>query len=375
MKFIILMSQCRKACFTWNNYPEDWVFRLETYFNEGTVQYMCGGQELAPTTGTPHIQGYMSWKNPTRYAALAKRFHCTFLTANGSDAQNRAYCSKDNNNFREWGTPKDEAKNQGKHGIKGKAFGKEGGDLEKKRWEDALKAARENRIEDIPADIYIRHCRNIEYIRAQNEPRPEDLDGELKNLWIHGPAGVGKSKVARLIGQRSFYCKNLNKWWDNYKGEPFVIIDEVSTKNADWMGDLLKIWCDRYAFNAEMKGSTKNIRPKCIIVTSNYSINELWPPNNDLALNEAIVRRFHQTQMLALGGKWSMKNLEEFAEQNIKKYDLAQYKQVAKPKPPTPTPEDDAASVELHEEEVEEPTGFNFREEEEDIDYLLNLEF
>jgi len=120
---------------------------------------------------------------------------------------------------------------------------------------------------------------------------------------------------------------------------------------------------------------TKNIRPKCIIVTSNYSINELWPPNNDLALNEAIVRRFHQTHMLTLGGKWSMKNLEEFAEQNIKKYDLAQYKQVAKPKPPTPTPEDDAASVELHEEEVEEPTGFNFREEEEDIDYLLNLEF
>jgi len=294
---------------------------LEKYYQTGTVQYMCAGEEIAPTTGTPHLQGYISWKKETRFAGLAKTWHCTFIIANGNDHENRAYCSKTrpgkdpipNGVFREWGEPKLTAK--------------DGGEGEKARWTNARQAAKEGRMDDIPDDIYIRYCKNLEWIRAQNEPRPKDLDGDLKHIWIHGPAGVGKSRIARILGGDSIYCKNLNKWWDGYKGEAFVIIDELSTKNAEWMGDLLKIWADRYAFNSETKGSSKMIRPICIIVTSNYSINELWSPAQDSALNEALVRRFHQIHLLAPGNmKWSEENLKEEANKWAAKWGLEEYR-------------------------------------------------
>jgi len=336
---------------------------LEKYYQTGVVQYMCAGEEVAPTTGTPHLQGYISWKKETRFASLAKKWHCTFLVANGNDHENRAYCSKTrpgkdpvpNKVFREWGEPKVTSEEGGRAG------GHLGGEAEKRRWEDARLAAKEGRMEDIPADIYIRYCKNLEWIRAQNEPVPKDLDGELKHVWIHGPAGVGKSRVARILSGGNFYSKNLNKWWDGYKGQPFVVIDEVSTKNAEWMGDLLKIWADRYAFNSETKGSSRVIRPICIIVTSNYSINELWSPAQDLALNEALVRRFHQVHMLAPGGmKWTEANLISEAAKWAQMWGLEEYRNFKVKEQPS--------KAQVQEEFPRE------RESEEEIDFFLNLD-
>jgi len=337
---------------TWNNYPENWIEILEKYYQEGRVQYMCGGEEVAPTTGTKHIQGYISWKNECRFAALAKKLKCTFLMANGNDHENRAYCSKTrtgdipNTVFREWGEPKLTAR--------------DGGEKEKARWTNARLAAKEGRMDDIPDDIYVRYCKNLEWIRAQNEPKPKDLDGELKHIWIHGPAGVGKSRIARILGRDSFYCKNLNKWWDGYKGEAFVIIDELSTKNAEWMGDLLKIWADRYAFNSETKGSSKVIRPICIIITSNYSISDLWSPAQDLALNEALIRRFHQVHLLAPGNmKWSEQNLKDEADKWAIKWGLEEFRKTR--------------IVPSRKEILEEFPQENANDEDIEIDSLLNL--
>jgi len=355
-------SQARRAMFTWNNYPVHWVKILEDYYKEGRVQYICGGAETAPTTGTPHIQGYISWKDKTKFAGLAKKWKCAFLPANGSDSDNRAYCSKTrigdvpNEIFMEWGEMKMDPKDRAQ-------FGQLGGDMEIERWDMAREAAKRGDMESIPSDLYIRYCKNFEWIRAQNEPVPEDLDGELKHMWIHGPAGVGKSRIARMIGANSFYIKNLNKWWDGYKGQPFVVLDELSTKNAEWMGDMLKIWADRYAFNSETKGSSKVIRPLCIIVTSNYSIKDLWSPAVDLALCEAITRRFHQIEMLKFGDNaWTKELLQEFADKLVEKYSLGEFRKIKVTSIPT---------VEEFNEEfpMEKPV-----EEDSELDYYLNLD-
>ena len=61
------------------------------------------------------------------------------------------------------------------------------------------------------------------------------------------------------------------------------------------LGHYLKIWSDKYPFNAETKGGTIFIRPKVIVVTSNFEIEEL---HDKPQIQDAIKRRFTVERML-----------------------------------------------------------------------------
>lgn len=114
------------------------------------------------------------------------------------------------------------------------------------------------------------------------------IEGELKNEWYWGPTGTGKSRKAHTENPDA-YIKNQNKWWDGYKGQDVVIIEEWSP-DVKGLTSYLKIWSDRYPFNAEVKGSSDKIRPQKIIITSNYSMEECFE-GEDL---NALKRRFKQ---------------------------------------------------------------------------------
>ena len=75
-------------------------------------------------------------------------------------------------------------------------------------------------------------------------PRPASLD-TLQNEWIYGPTGVGKSRSVRDT-HPVHYPKARNKWWDGYKGEEVVVIDEVSPTDAEWIAPMLKVWADHF---------------------------------------------------------------------------------------------------------------------------------
>jgi len=58
------------------------------------------------------------------------------------------------------------------------------------------------------------------------------------------------------------------------------------------LGHLVKIWGDRWACTGEIKGATVALQHTHFVVTSNYSIEELWPKDTDFKLRDAIARRF-----------------------------------------------------------------------------------
>ena len=121
-------------------------------------------------------------------------------------------------------------------------------------------------------------------ICRDNQKRPESIAKPCVD-WIYGATGTGKSFGARKEcddGGFEYYVKAANnKWWCGYKGEPYVIIEDVDVDHK-YMAFHFKIWFDRYAFNAEIKNSSRWIRPVKIIVTSNYHPSEIWKNSSDL---------------------------------------------------------------------------------------------
>lgn len=163
------------------------------------------------------------------------------------------------------------------------------GEVEQSRWKEAWKAAKDGRIDDVDYDIRFRHYSTIKQIAKDYMAKPDD-NTKMDNYWIHGPPGVGKSRSARILYPEAYF-KNCNKWWDGYQHEENVIIDDFELDHNK-IGHHLKIWGQEASFIAEVKGGAIHIRPKRIIITSNYSIDEVFGQHTPMAV--AIHRRYQE---------------------------------------------------------------------------------
>lgn len=255
-----------------NNYTDQDVSDISGW----DVKYAIVGKETGDQ-GTPHLQGYVVLK-PSRLSAMKKllpRAH--WEVAKGNTDQNVEYCSKQGDVIEIGVRPVE----------KGKA--------EKQRWADAWQALTAGDMDAVPEDIKIRYYRTCKDIVKDHMVKPPDAE-DVTGVWIYGPAGVGKSRMAREQYPGAYY-KNQNKWWDGYQGEEYVIIDDFDSKE---LAHHLKIWCDRYSFIAETKGGGIHIRPKKIVITSNFSIEQLFDSCPQVTI-DALRRRFHVTH---LWGPW-----------------------------------------------------------------------
>jgi len=146
---------------------------------------------------------------------------------------------------------------------------------------------------EIPAHIRHRSYNTIMRIH-KDHMKPEPRTEPKECFWIYGEPGVGKSRAAR---EQPHYMKLANKWWDSYKGEKVVVIDDLGDDQAPFMKNNLKLWADPW-FNqpGEIKGGQILQTFDKLYVTSNFSPEECF---TGITLR-AIKRRFKVIHMTGL---------------------------------------------------------------------------
>lgn len=266
------MSRFRNFCFTYNNYPS-------TELGDNLAcKYIIYGKEVGES-GTPHLQGcvvFPSGKTLSSVIKLLPGCHvevCRNLTASIE------YCKK-----------------EGDYTERGKAplTQQEKGLNEKDRWKRILEAAQNGEhewLEENEPQVSILHDKALERARKRARPTPQILD-ELEHEWWYGEPGTGKTSKALRDYPKAYIKDPQNRWWDGYNGEEVIVIDDFDKYQVSQGGDM-KRWLDRYPFQAPVKGGYELIRPKKIIVTSNYHPNEIW---EDSITQAAIHRRVTVTK-------------------------------------------------------------------------------
>lgn len=263
---------CRNWLCTFNlngDEVDHWKDILEGFFKESKATYAVGQLEKGEETEHPHIQFFLNFKNKARISQITKvnkRVHCEkVIVNNGADT----YCMKEDTRVEgpiEFGIKP--VKRNSKVDWKGV-------------WDNACKG----NLDKIPDSIRVIHYNKLKAI-AKDHMDFKDSD-HLRGIWIWGKAGSGKSRWVREHC-KPLYPKLCNKWWDGYQGEKYVVMDDIMPQHSV-LAQQLKIWSDRYDCILETKGGAVHAQYDYFIVTSQYSMEEIFQDEKDL---EALRRRF-----------------------------------------------------------------------------------
>jgi len=237
---------------------------------------MVFGYEIAPTTGTPHLQGYTAWDNPRSLdkfcAFFEKKIHLV-LPTRGTAKHNQTYCKKPDS--------KDPAANP-----QWEEFGELPRQGERTDWCVAVEEIKggtpiEDVVENQPQLLpCIRALTTFKSMMLKPKHRPV----QVIVLW--GESGSGKSRYA-YDNYPNLFSKPPGKWWDGYTGQTSVLLD-------DYYGylpysELLNV-LDRYPYHAEVKNGFVWAQWETVIITSNKPPSQWY----EKGLTPALRRRINK---------------------------------------------------------------------------------
>jgi len=237
------------------------------------LDYLMIGFHVGEKDKVPHIHAVICLKKKTRFSALKKMYpRANIQPRKGTLEECAIYLNKYNGGMKEWGERPQNLTERNK-----------------RTWDDAFALAKAGKLEDIPKVMLIRYYHAFKRIKQDYPAMPQHLKAPCGEWWW-GETGSGKTLQAWTT-YPDLYPKAKNKWWDGYQGEEIVLVDEVMKKDSSWIVPFLMTWSDCYRFPAEQKGTTVQIRPVKIIVTSNYCILDFCE-DHPLVTQDALMRRF-----------------------------------------------------------------------------------
>lgn len=256
----------RNWTFTINNPETDWKTQLQRIFQGDDIQYCIAQKEIAPTTGTPHLQGYVQLNKNVRFSAMKKlEDKAHWEVARGNLEQNQVYCTKNDTaaadgdeNVWEIGLPKSQGKRT---------------DIDKAVRSVYQGADVDDVIEEIPHLIRYRRAL-VDHGNAAKRHirRPDRLTVEVH--W--GDSRVGKTYGIIQKGDvfKPVMSATGHWWWDGYNGQKRILFDDF-VGNMKWT-TLMQMLDPSQEFRGDIKGQ----EPMQIIADEYYFTSnqnpELW---------------------------------------------------------------------------------------------------
>lgn len=275
-----MSQQVYNVCWTEFDLSKGWIWK------DGIpgVNYICWGIETCPDTGKVHMQGYLELEKKKTFCGVKKMMGSQTVhleKRHGTQDQAIDYCKKDGQ-FYELGKKKAQGgrsdlvdvrlvANSG--GMRAVCMETKEGD------EDGSTQPRFGMQAIRVAETFLKYC---------NTPR----DWKPVVIWLYGESGAGKSREARIIlAGIDTHVKNTdNKWWDGYDGQEGVILDDF--RESWWSMVHMLGLLDRYAFQIEHKGGTRQFRAKYIVITSIRPPQEYYQMENEP--NKQLLRRIDE---------------------------------------------------------------------------------
>ena len=265
-------------------------------------------EELAPTTGTPHVQGFLQFSRTRTIHWVRKWLNLEtmpFLRQRNleDDPKKKSdYC-------------KDHAKRapNGKHGekgvvrprIRGKEThepnqtpadgGGEGAVVSRKRGpakgtrggngvlaevtDRLLRGDDPSLLRRLYPTLWVQFGRGLDSLAASiQQPRT----GSTEVVLLLGARGAGKSSYVRASFPDAYWVSPPNKpggpiWYPSYKGEKTIVYDDFDGY-VD-VGSMLRI-CDGHPFIVQSKGSTFQLQANKVVFTSTQFPSDWWPDIN-----------------------------------------------------------------------------------------------
>lgn len=241
-----------------------YVFTINNYTDEDNEQvnnleciYLVYAYEEGEETHTPHIQGYVYFKDAKTITAISKKLKRAHLEpANGDAEANRKYIvgpyDKNGkhkpfnpNHFEKGEMPKQGARN----------------DMDAVRKQLKEKPSMRGIVETATsfqsvrmAEVYLKYHETVRRFKP-------------KVYWFYGATGTGKTHEAmNMCSDDVYVAMDTGKWFDGYDAHEYVIIDDVRS-NFMSFSQWLK-FMDNIPFRVETKGGTRQMLAKVMIFTS-----------------------------------------------------------------------------------------------------------
>jgi ribosomal protein L32 len=249
--------------------------------------YLIAGKEVCPTTGTPHLQGYVVLKQDQRMSAMKKlnpRAH--WKIADGSTEQNFVYCSKDGD-YKEVGTKP----------LADKARARIAGEANKRRFDDyrqsVISGASKIELAELYGDITAKYPRYADHLRmiyagsdcvkidnphAWQKAIMDIVDGPVhdrKVMWVvDREGGKGKTHLAKhFVSQKGAIYFTGGKVSDclyAWLGQSPVIFDFSRDQSERIQYGLIEQIKNGLVFSHKFESQMKSFKAPHVVCFSNF---------------------------------------------------------------------------------------------------------